>query len=442
MKIVLFLSLLFAASIESLQGQANLSIEDAGTFSLSSGGTGAGDLSGLTWAGGDLFYTVSDSDHTIYPVTVTLNRTTGYPTAAVLGSSLLLDAGSDTEGAAFNRGNESVYVSDETGPAVREHFVIDGSLQQTLPMAQVYFNIRPNFSLESLTLQSGHRALWTANEEALNGDGPLSTVGQGTVVRLQLYTSDLQLAGQWAYVTDGITNLSPFIDEERSGVSDLAVLPDGRLLVLERELGGVGFLLFPEFRSRIYEVDFTGATDVSGLSQLEGATYTPVGKTLLWESTFALNNFEGMALGRQLDDGSHSLLLISDDGSGLLQSLQALRLYGAGPWLSQDPLLRGSDVDFVAVNLDPGDRAFFLYSFSGPGTGQRIPQLGGLPLDLLPPVRIFGDAVADSSGRATLTFFIPSGAPLISMATQAVVQRGHGGVDSVKSNAVSDQIQP
>jgi len=428
--------------VPPLLGQQDLVIEDSGFYSLSSGSSGASELSGLSWTGGDLYHAVSDSDHTVYPLSIDLDRATGFPLSTFFGTPLVLDSGSDLEGIALNAGDGSVYVSDETGPALREHWLLDGTLRQTLPMASVYFNIRPNYSLESLTLRSGHRALWTANEEALDGDGPLSTVGQGTVVRLQRYTHDLQLDGQWAYVTDGITALCPFVNEEASGVTDLAALPDGRLLVLERELGGVGFFLLPEFRSRIYEVDFTNATDVSGIGELEGATYTPTAKELLWEGTFTFINYEGMALGRQLDDGSHSLLLISDDGSGLVQSLHALRLHGAGPHLSQDPLIRGTHVDFTVSNLVPGERAYFVCSFSGIGIGPRLPQLGGLRLDLLPLVRLFGEADADNAGTATLTFFIPFGVAPIPVATQAVVQRGAGGIDSVKSNALLDQILP
>ncbi len=436
------LALLAAISFQTLQGQHDLSIVDVGRIDLPSGSSGAGELSGLTWAGGDLYYAVSDSNRIVYPLSIELNRVTGFPASILFGTPLLLDTGSDLEGIAFNAGNDSIYVSDETGPGVREHSLADGGLLQAVPVDPVYLNIRPNFSLESLSLQEGHRSLWTTNEEALALDGPLSTVGEGTVVRLQRYSGDLLRDGQWAYVTDGITKLTPLIDEERSGLSDLVVLPDGRLIILERELGGVGLLLLPEFRNRIYLVDFTNATDVTGFAELEGATYTPTAKKLLWEKTFSFCNFEGMALGRQLDDGSRSLLLISDDGGGLSQCLHALRLYGAEPRLSQGPLIRGQLVDLSFSSLESGEQAHFLFSLSGTGTGPRVPQRGGFPLELLLPVQQLGNAVADSSGTATLTLLVPAVVPLVSVATQAVVQREFDESDSLKSNAVLDQIQP
>jgi len=103
-------------------------------------------------------------------------------------------------------------------------------------------------------------------------------------------------------------------------VSDLVALPGGALIVLERAFGVIGF------RIRLYEVDFSGATDVSTMESLKDAHYAPVGKRLLWERVFPDYDFEGTALGPLLADGSHSLILISDNGHGFRQGLYALRL--------------------------------------------------------------------------------------------------------------------
>ena len=119
--------------------------------------------------------------------------------------------------------------------------------------------------------------------------------------------------------------------EDRSGVSALIALDDGRLLVLERALvgapSGMGI-----FRIRIYLADPSGATDVSGFDTgLAGRTdWTPAIKTLLWEHTFGLpvSNFEGMALGPRLADGTRSLLLVADNGGGTWQSIYALAVRG------------------------------------------------------------------------------------------------------------------
>ncbi len=170
-------------------------------------------------------------------------------------------------------------------------------------------------------------------QEALADDGPTSTPEAGTTVRLLKYGPDLEPCGQWAYITDPVGTRSPKgHPQERSGVCDLTVLPDGTLLVLERAVDVEKLLIaeVPVFTARIYAVDFAGATEVSSLDSIKGSEITPVGKRLLWQRNFGLrqmNNFEGMALGPRLSDGSWALVLISDDEKGKLeQSLFALRL--------------------------------------------------------------------------------------------------------------------
>ena len=66
------------------------------------------------------------------------------------------------------------------------------------------------------------------------------------------------------------------------------------------------------------------ATDIAGVASLTDGGFTPVTKSLLWQGYFAFVNFEGMTLGPQQSDGSYSLLLVSDDGSGLLGQRQTL----------------------------------------------------------------------------------------------------------------------
>ena len=74
--------------------------------------------------------------------------------------------------------------------------------------------------------------------------------------------------------------------------------------------------------------------------------------------------------------------------------------------------------------------------------GPAVPALGGLHLSLIHPVRLLGSATANPSGVATLTGTVPAGAPLIEVHTQAVIQRGASGAESVKSNTKSAPILP
>ena len=138
-------------------------------------------------------------------------------------------------------------------------------------------------------------------------------------MRLQRFDDMLTPDGQWAYITQPFPG-TPFFDQERSGVSDLLALPGGEPLVLERSFSSV------LFRSRIYEVDFAGATDTPSIVNLDLTPFTPVAKTLLWERVGGTENYEGLTLGPMLDDGDQSLLLVSDNGGGSSQALHALRI--------------------------------------------------------------------------------------------------------------------
>lgn len=338
-KIVACLSLLMAAHLpmptRALAAQQWLIMDPPGQNEvvLSSGATGAAELSGITWAGGNQFYVVGDNASVVYPLTISFDAASGAIATASLQSGTVLAMGSDLEGLAYNPASSSVYVGDESGPAVREHALVDGSLLQTVTVPSVFSAVRSNLSLESLSREPGGAALWTANEEALSVDGPVSSFSAGTTVRLQKLDATLNPSGQWAYVTDSIAGdiFAPGRDVEVSGVSDLLALPGGQLLVFERELG-VGL-----FRHRIYEVDFSAATDVSALPDLSSASYTPVSKLLLWERLGAVN-FEGISLGPTSTNEVQSLVLVSDDGGGLSQSLYALTLLANAPVCAAQPL--------------------------------------------------------------------------------------------------------
>lgn len=291
-----------------------------GPVPLPNGDTGARELSGITWAGGTRYYAVSDKLRKLFPLTIEIDLHGGAIRRAVVEPGVSLAGSSDLESIAEDAAQGTIVVSDEVGPGIREYRVPDGTLVRAIPIPPVFRNARKNLSLESLSIDAEKGSLWTVNEETLANDGPASSFAAGSVVRLQRFDSGRQSNGQWAYITDPLfgETLVRGRNAESSGVSELVALPGNGLLALERAYG-VGGL-----RIRLYEVDVDGATDTSALASLAGATYSPVRKTLLWQHMFPNINYEGAALGPPLDDGSHSLVLISDDGHKLRQTLYAL----------------------------------------------------------------------------------------------------------------------
>lgn len=249
-------------------------------------------MSGISYAGGTQYYAVDDSGGLVNPASISVNPASGAITATTFDPAITM-GGADLDGVAYNPTRNSVWVSDETGATIKE-YSLSGALLGAVAMPAVFASYRANFSLEALTVRGDCLEMWTCNEEALNkaatgvDDGPLSTASAGSVVRLQRFTRSSvhgvwAAAGQWAYLTQSFGADSPLTTAERSGVSDLCVLPDGTLLVLERRLGGSVFI--PMFENKIYQVTFSGATDVSGIASLNGASYTRVTKTQLWSKT-------------------------------------------------------------------------------------------------------------------------------------------------------------
>jgi hypothetical protein len=342
----MLLRLLLAVALASAlapRGAVALSIVDPGQgpVALSDGaGVGPSELSGVSWVPGTSeWLAVSDGQSRLYRLSVPIDPVTGRITSATtLGVLPLVRADGtsfpnarDFEGVALGTGGASVFVSGEVGPRLYAFSLATGRVLAEIgptsdPALAVFANQRANLGWESLTRAPDTGVLWTANEEALSVDGPTGAGTASTRVRLQALGSDLVPIGQWGYTVSGGV-VPGTAGNTNGGVSDLVALPGGQLLVLERSAGLVSYPDI-DLRNRLFLVDFSGATDVTGLAALIVGAYAPVAKTLLWEGFFPDDNFEGIALGPVLANGDRSLLLVSDDGAGLQQSVLALRLTG------------------------------------------------------------------------------------------------------------------
>jgi hypothetical protein len=342
---------------------AQVEIADVGRYNFTGGGSMdprlvAAELSGLTRMEGDRYVAVGDDHATLYFLDIEVDSRTGrvrsvsfpppVPLLDVAGQALSGPRRADREDVAYDRKRGTVWIADErdAGDPSRPSLVeVDPATGVEIarlspdsggPLA-VYATIRPNYGFEALARSEDGESMWTANEEALEIDGPLASPSRGSVVRLQELDDDLEPERQFAYVTDpvdhAISTPPAAVGEDRSGVSALIALEDDRLLVLERALVGDSTGM-GGFRIRIYLVDPSRATDVSEPPYLAGlagrSDWQPASKTLLWEGRFGLpvSNFEAMALGPRLSRGSRSLLLMADNGGGTWQSIYALELRG------------------------------------------------------------------------------------------------------------------
>ncbi|UUU22300.1 esterase-like activity of phytase family protein [Streptomyces sp. DSM 40750] len=238
------------------------------------------------------------------------------PLATETGAAL------DSEGLVVDRDGTRL-VASETEPTVRR-YDREGRILGSLPVPDA-LKVAPagramtNQTFEGLTLLPGGRTLLASMEGALSGD----TAG---IVRFQTWQRhgfgrDFRLSAQYGYRAD--TGL---------GVVEVAALPGGRLLVLERGFtAGVGNTV------RLYAADTRRATDTTGADVLtgqDGDGVRLVRKTLLADLVNCptlgatakqpqpnplLDNIEGMTVTGQRH-GRLNVLLVSDDNQNAVQT--------------------------------------------------------------------------------------------------------------------------
>ena len=318
-------------------------------------------LSGIVHVADDQYLVVGDLHAYLHRVAIELDPSTGQILSAAFGTPLPLtdslgfvfpepEQGKDREGVIYDPPTGSVWIanertgSDTTMPSIAQHSLETGEMTAILIASRgsplyVFSNIRPNLGFESLTRRPDGSEIWTANEQSLTVDGDRPTTSEGAVVRLQRFDGTFRPVAQYAYVTAPLSGTTParIVEWGISGVVDLLALSEGTLLVLERAVVG-GPAGEPTVRVRIYQVDFTRATDISRSPWASGLIdaaepYTPVQKQLLIELTGRTgagsnSNLEGLALGPRLENGDHSLILVADNATGTSQTLYALRLSG------------------------------------------------------------------------------------------------------------------
>lgn len=283
------------------------------------------ELSGITYFGADLFAVVSDKGGKMGMATIKIDRETGEIREASIGQIIELEGGRDLEAITIDPSTCLLLTADEADQSIAFHHFPTGRRGEAVEVPKVFKQARPNLGFESLSAGLGAGNIWATSEEPLEVDGPRATEKAGGLIRMQRFNQDLQPTEQFAYRVDPHRGSNNLIERAQSGVTGLVALPNGGLIVMERELGGPAI---PSFRVRLYLIDTTNATDTSTIGSLTEEKVTPVCKQLLFESNTGMANFEGITLGPRLDNGDYALVLVSDDGGNQYnpQNLLSLRI--------------------------------------------------------------------------------------------------------------------
>lgn len=101
----------------------------------------------------------------------------------------------------------------------------------------------------------------------------------------------------------------------------------------------------------------------------------------------------------------------------------------------------GQPASAFLAGAQPGEQVELFLGLGGPGTGPCLPQFGPLCGDLGNPIQPLGAFPADPLGNLQLQLPVPPGQMGLELMTQALVPRGPGGIDSVKSNATRQTVK-
>lgn len=297
-----------------------------------------GNYSGITHIADNQYAVVDDKDQTdgFKILSLDLDPVKGKVRGASMSIPLLVnqrhESGKatyrDSEGIAYFPSRNTIFVSGEADQRILE-YTLDGvptGRELQIPASMGRDRIASNLGFESLTYNEKTQLFWTTTESTLLNDGERSSLSQKEVnnlLRLQSFSHDLLPEAQYAYVMDKPAtkgNKGTFAH----GVPEMLALDDGRLIVMERELYAPRYKVGSTCRIKLYVVDPTHAETISDedkLSQLAADRFLP--KTLLAEfktrlqfGRMNLANYEGMCLGPKLEDGSQTVILISDSQSG------------------------------------------------------------------------------------------------------------------------------
>ena len=274
----------------------------------------AGNYSGICWMGGDRYAVVDDKSPTagFRPMTIVVDSLTG-DILSVRADSLVTShqPNRDEEGICYVAQTNTVFASGEKDGQIIEYALDGQPTGRRLHTPEVFANTNTydNRGFEALTYNAVTRRFWTTTENTLRSDGQRPKAGRNIAnrLRLQSFGDDLEPREQYWYVTDTLSS-SGAKSKCTLGVSGMAALDDGRIVVLERQALRTGNGIGSSVRIRLYMVNPQGHQPGDTLEKQLITEFST--RMNLTRRNFA--NYEGICVGPQLVDGRQVLLLVAD----------------------------------------------------------------------------------------------------------------------------------
>ena len=288
-------------------------------------------LCGVAWLGGDRYVAAPRQGGHLIAFRMPLDN--GGKPRAILGAQAVPGGGplSRTD-VAFDTIQQRLLVVDDSPPAMHAIRLDDANASESLDIPAVQIEARESKGLAAIAADPATGSVWISNREALIPDGLPAIGSLGTDVRLMelgveskqdpTYTITTP-KNEVLYHVDAAhegRRLTP--GDASSGVSAIAAVGDGRLLVLETSRAPT----LPRFRNRLFLVDPRQAV-VSGTQETSQTTegLHAVSKSLIWEQAGG-TCLEGLCLGSTLGNGDRIIVAVGDNLSlGTPTSLFVLR---------------------------------------------------------------------------------------------------------------------
>ena len=304
---VLYLALLLMATVQATAQHVVLNKQHHFAKAVP-----AGNYSGITWLGGDRYAVCDDKSATagFLLMTIRLDSITGEIEDVRADSFMTSNLPNrDEEGICYVAPTNTLFLSGEGDGQIVE-YTLDGQLTgRKLNIPDMFGISYGNRGFEALTYNAKTHRFWATTENTLRADGERPSIRKKIAnrLRLQNFGDDLQPKEQYWYVTDS-SAVESTKGKSTLGVSGLAALDDGQVIVLEREVRktpkGIGSFV----HVKLFVVN----------PQLQQSGDT-LRKQLLTEFRTSINlskrsfaNYEGICAGPRLGDGRQVLLLVAD----------------------------------------------------------------------------------------------------------------------------------
>lgn len=272
----------------------------------------AGNYSGITWLGDDRYAVVNDKSATagFHLMNIRIDDATGDIKEIHTNSFMTSgQANRDEEGICYVPQTNTVFVSGEADGQIIEYNLNGQLTGRQLTIPNMFRFAHHNGGLEALTYNATTHRFWTTSENTLKLDGNMPDIKQKTanLLRFQSFDDNLQPREQYWYLSDSSTVEG---EEGKSvlGVSGLAALDDGQIIVLEREVRQTPKYIGSYVHVKLYVVN-PSTQRANDLLQKQLITEFRT-KINLTDRSFA--NYEGICVGPQLKDGRLLLLLVAD----------------------------------------------------------------------------------------------------------------------------------